>query len=736
MVGFPITRSNSLMATNRVPSPSHLGSSLIAESLNKISTSPENHPVNGTGATSENYNYRGFSSDSVHGKPLAEVNLQQQIGVLYNHLYGGGATNTVGLHHFTQVMNQGGESCIKTSNIQNGTKAALALFSLLSESDKGVVKDKAKDLYNAMDQLLKDPGSNKLLASADKKLKEFNSAIFIQMGLTEGPNREDKLNVICEKYLKQCVLTDIVAKLSGVVSADQLQRLQGEKSEVIETLYTSLNKKNEANIQLLKDGFFAHQKVRDKADQFHRLIEALESKTEFIAGIQLENAVSELLASPPNASTPLQAPPQAAPRSAPTSAPTHDYYMGSAATPASGANPLTFAPVNQFSPTISLGLGEVLSPLLAPLISVVNSLADQISKVSSSPDLLFPGGESSRHANRSDVGTQTPVAAANVNTQTEPEANDGDRLSTSPLNVFQKQTDIETLIVDAQPKIVIPVKDKVEEPVQANKTVSNQDAVLITQKVPMIEDETDSVATPSAAVSPGDTPPEVSPKKSAYALNSQGTLFGTQGGKLPLAQYAPVDSTNGAISGSSESTRYRNNYPSQAAQKNASSTDSQMADPLKSNGEENAEPTRLANTADSKLAGIGDAQDRAYALNSQGTFFGTQGGKLPLFPYKPAALTDGAISGSTESTRYRNSTSQAAQKSAEPSKLVNSAGSAFAGMRGAQGSSEFVDLLSSSRDNDAEKVHPKPSSLRRQGSNGPSMDKLTQQLINTPEAEK
>lgn len=143
---------------------------------------------------------------------------------------------------------------------------------------------------------------------------------------------------------------------------------------------------------------------------------------------------------------------------------------------------------------------------------------------------------------------------------------------------------------------IVPDEVKVEKQPQPATTVSKARPPLIEKEKPVIDDEIDSssasivdavsippltdkpvppvIPVPASSVEykvnsqANEVPSKAPVKKTTYQLNSQGGYFGTQGNVLPSYKDVPVVAlTNGAISGSSQSSSYRKSGMRYLAQK-------------------------------------------------------------------------------------------------------------------------------------------------------------------------
>lgn len=672
-----ISSSSRPVAMPRASSLSSRGSSSVAERLSGVSSSSENSPLLHMKSASEE-NCHCFSQNSAGGKPLPMVDGEKHIQALHLHL-SQGESSVENMADFSRIMNQGDESCIRASNILHGTKAALALFSMLPAEKRDSVTVEARSFYNAMAKLSENSGSANKQKNAEQKLEKFNKALLKASGLdNKSADKQNNLDDFCTHYLNEFVYSDVIEKLSGVITPEQLEVIKGNPEKITEVFYRDLNGTNNLMATTLGDGFLSHQGVNDKAAQMHELITKLEHKTEIIAGI-----ISNSLASDSPVASPI------AKRDFPDfpsreTAP--DYNMASPATP--NMAPPT-APANGAS-VISSVISPVFNNNFGELAPALNKIADVLERVISLENRLLPGdmngsAESTRHVDSSEVGTQTPEAPREIDPPTYAEA-----------------------VESMQP-----------EQIQLKTTVPLM-ATPIAQNEPTIEDETNFVSTRSVVLSQPEAPAMAPPKKPTSSLNAQGTFFGTQGAVLPkYSDAAPVALTNGAISGSSQSVSYRNSDTNRVAaqSKIAPLADTEMEGSSQPDNIQ-AKPMAplMAKPMDQKVLTSEDDIDGAstpspvvsppeapvmaapkkptYSLNSDGTAFGTKGVGIQSYREVPrVALTNGAISGSSQSASYANSDTKGQlaealksreEQSVKTTKSVNSAGSQFMGLNSTQ----------------------------------------------------
>ncbi|WP_145520448.1 hypothetical protein [Yersinia mollaretii] len=660
-------------AAPKVSSPSSFRNSSLAGNLSGVSSSSENSPLSHTKSASEE-NCHCFSQNSAGGTPLPVVDGEKHIQALHLHL-SQGESSVENMADFSRIMNQGDESCIRASNILHGTKAALALFSMLPAEKRDSVTVEARSFYNAMAKLSENSGSANKQKNAEQKLEKFNKALLKASGLdNKSADKQNNLDDFCTHYLNEFVYSDVIEKLSGVITPEQLEVIKGNPEKITEVFYRDLNGTNNLMATTLGDGFLSHHGVNDKAAQMHELITKLEHKTEIIAGIISNSLASDSPATSANADVP----------DSPRRAPAPDYNMASPATP--NMAPPT-APANGAS-VISSVISPVFNNNFGELAPALNKIADVLERVISLENRLLPGDTSigaSRLVERTEVGTQTPEAPLENDPPTYAEA-----------------------VESMQP-----------EQIQLKTTVPLM-ATPIAQNEPTIEDETNFVSTRSVVLSQPEAPATDLPKKPTSSLNAQGTFFGSQGAVLPkYSDAAPVALTNGAISGSSQSVSYRNSDTNRVAaqSKIAPFTDTEMEGSSQPDNIQ-AKPMAplMAKPMDQKVLTSEDDIDGAstpspvvsppeapvmaapkkptYSLNSDGTAFGTKGGGIQSYREVPrVALTNGAISGSSQSASYANSDTKGQlaealksreEQSAKTTKSVNSAGSQFMGLNSTQ----------------------------------------------------
>lgn len=636
-----ISNVRSTVATPRALLRSNSCSSSLASNLSGVSFSSEHSPLSYTKSAGEE-NCHCFSQNSAGGKPLPMVDGEKHIKFLHLHL-SQGKSSVCDLSDFSKVMNQGNESCIRASNILHGTKAALAMFCMLPADKRDSVTTEAKSFYKAMANMSKDSGSAK---SAEKELEKFNKALLKASGLTnKSADKERALDDFCTSYLNHFVYSDVIDKLSGIITPEQLKVIKDNPEKMIETLYHGLNETNNLMTGLLSDGLSAHHGVNDKASQMHLLITKLEHKTEIIAGLILNSLAPDSPAASPNADlpdSPLMAPEyNMAPPTAPaqgTSSPAPDYNMASPATPNNGMQ----------SPAISSVISPVFSPVFnnnfGELAPALNKIADVLERVISLENRLLPGNV---NVERTEVGTQTP---------------------------------------EAPQKIDLPTSDRVAQLRQPDNTGPKRVDQSMIQKTSNNDDETDSVSTRSAAAPQPEASPNVVPKETTSSLNAQGTFFGTQGAVLPKnsdtnrvadqSKMAPLADTK--IEGSSQPDKTQ---AMSMAQKTLTSRD---------NIDGASTPTPAATQPEAPA--VAPPKTPTYSLNAQGNFVGMKGA-LPSYKDAPrVAMTNGAISGSSESesyvdsdtSKYKQVTRRKNEAKENKAKSVNSAGSAFQGLYSTQ----------------------------------------------------
>ncbi|CNK33925.1 Serine rich protein [Yersinia mollaretii] len=664
---------NRWQATHKTSSPSSRSSSLVAGNLSGVSSSSGNSPLSHMKSVGEE-NCHCFSQNSAGGKPLPMVDGDKHIAAFCDHM-SQGESSVENMAGFSRMMNQGSNSCTVTSNIQDGTKAALALFSLLpAKENRDALKSQTKPFLKAMANLSESSNSINKQKTADKTLEKFNAALFKEFGLTHNADKKNNLDGFCNQYLNQYVYPDIIDKLSqsGLVDADQLKALQNNPAQALSTLYPGLNEKNDEKIDVLKNGFLTHEGTNNKAVQLHVLIEALEHKTQIIAGIISNSLASDSPAELSDANMP----------ESPQIASASHANMASPTTPANGANPLPSSPVNNLNPIFNNNpiINIDLNGVLDPIVRVIDRLVDKLEKVKPMDVRLSPGNmngsaEPTRPVERTKVVAQTLNAPLESDPPTYAEA----AQLQQPDNTEPKR--VEQLMVkttpNAQREVVPPADAGVGEPSRSDQTRPTPTAPLMAmpkvQKVPTSGDEIDGAPTPSTAAAQPETPAMSASKTSINSLNVQGSLVGTNGALPTYGKADAVALTNGAISGSSQSVSYRNSDTHKLAQKNSSSTAAQLVEAVKSREEHSAKAAK--------------------SVNSAGSQYRVQGGVIQSYGGSPrVALTNGAIIGSSESRRYRNSDTNLQadalksreEQSAKTPKSVNSAGSQFMGLGSAQ----------------------------------------------------
>ncbi|CNL58298.1 Serine rich protein [Yersinia aldovae] len=226
-----------------------------------------------------------FESNSVNGQPLRDVNSAIHIETFFNSLQEKGV-KIDNLDEFTKVMNQGGDSGLKKSTLKYGTKVALTLFNALPTGKQNdALMDKAQSFYNAMDKLSQKPDSTANKNLAYNALKIFTSDIYNEMGFSEKTGQEANLEKFCSDYLDRSVYSDVIAKLASVLSPERLEELKNNPEKVVEHLYVDQNRSNDSIIKELKKEFFGHKNTGDQMVVMSSLIQALEQKTQMIAGL-------------------------------------------------------------------------------------------------------------------------------------------------------------------------------------------------------------------------------------------------------------------------------------------------------------------------------------------------------------------------------------------------------------------------------------------------------------------
>lgn len=606
----------------RKPNPSNSYGPLVAENITKISTTSQSNPLD-VAKSSENNKCHSFCSDSANGKPLGDVNGTKNINFFYQYM-SKNSSKVNELEQFAKVMSQGNENSITSSNIMYGTKASLALFKFLPEDKIEKVKDQAVAFYKSMLTLSNDGTKEK---NANKALEKFSNAIFEQLGIdTNGANKQENLDSVCQKYLQDSVYPDIIEKLSTVLDVEQLQELKANPEIVLQKLYPELNKANDENISKLKEGFLKHKEGNNKAPQMFFLMTALEHKTQIIARRIEKNTSPDSAASQPNTEPHLQHSPPAEPpidydmglpaslpntkaysQRSPMPEPLIDYRSAPATTQPVGSFSPVFSPSINVSPIINNNINE----LLTPLAPVFNKLADALDRVTLLTERLLPGNiESTRRADIPDVVVPT--------TRGQSEKIISDVVTSGTTDKAEK---------------IVPDEVKVEKQPQPATTVSKARPPLIEKEKPVIDDEIDSssasivdavsippltdkpvppvIPVPASSVEykvnsqANEVPSKAPVKKTTYQLNSQGGYFGTQGNVLPSYKDVPVVAlTNGAISGSSQSSSYRKSGMRYLAQKNASPTAVELADARKAKETESTQAPKSLNASGSEFMGI------------------------------------------------------------------------------------------------------------------------------------
>ncbi|PNM19877.1 hypothetical protein A6J65_014125 [Yersinia enterocolitica] len=232
-----------------------------------------------------------FSSNSADGTtPLADVNTAKHIASFLKDL-GKDASNINALKNLTQAIDSCGERDLKHYTLNHGTKAALALFSMLPADKKDTkLMGAANEFYKAIEGLPKN------VPSAVGKMKNFIAAIADKMELTQKNSQtgQDNLQQFCSNYLQQHVYPDIIAKLDGKLSADDLQTLRENPKNVESHLYEAEHTKTNNMITELQKELFEFKDIGDQSIKIFSLIKALEHKTQIIATLTLapDTAVS------------------------------------------------------------------------------------------------------------------------------------------------------------------------------------------------------------------------------------------------------------------------------------------------------------------------------------------------------------------------------------------------------------------------------------------------------------
>ncbi|HHJ0101572.1 TPA: hypothetical protein ACQD71_003742 [Yersinia enterocolitica] len=225
-----------------------------------------------------------FSSNSADGTtPLADVNTAKHIASFLKDL-GKDASNINTLKNLTQVIDSCGERDLKHYTLNHGTKAALALFSMLPADKKDTkLMGAANEFYKAIEGLPKNA------PSAVGKMKNFIAAIADKMELTQKNSQtgQDNLRQFCSNYLQQNVYPDIIAKLDGKLSADDLQTLRENPKNVESHLYEAEHTETNNMITELQKEFSEFKGIGDQSIKIFSLIKALEHKTQIIATLTL-----------------------------------------------------------------------------------------------------------------------------------------------------------------------------------------------------------------------------------------------------------------------------------------------------------------------------------------------------------------------------------------------------------------------------------------------------------------
>ncbi|HDL6511394.1 TPA: hypothetical protein PXI76_003757 [Yersinia enterocolitica] len=225
-----------------------------------------------------------FSSNSADGTtPLADVNTAKHIASFLKDL-GKDASNINTLKNLTQVIDSCGERDLKHYTLNHGTKAALALFSMLPADKKDTkLMGAANEFYKAIEGLPKNA------PPAVGKMKNFIAAIADKMELTQKNSQtgQDNLQQFCSNYLQQNVYPDIIAKLDGKLSADDLQTLRENPKNVESHLYEAEHTKTNNMITELQKEFSEFKGIGDQSIKIFSLIKALEHKTQIIATLTL-----------------------------------------------------------------------------------------------------------------------------------------------------------------------------------------------------------------------------------------------------------------------------------------------------------------------------------------------------------------------------------------------------------------------------------------------------------------
>lgn len=518
-------------------------SSSLASNLSSVSPSSETSPLSHTKSAGEEQCHC-FSQNSAGGKPLPVVDGEKHIKFLHLHL-SQGKSSVCDLSDFSKLMNQGNESCIKASNILHGTKAALAMFCMLPEDKRDSVTTEATNFYKATVGMRNSYGKK---LSVHTELEKFNKALLKASGLAnKSADKQNNLDDFCTNYLNHFVYSDVIDKLSGVITPEQLEVIKGDPEKIIKTLYHDLNETNNLMNDTLKEGVSAHKEVLDKATQMHELITKLEHKTEIIAGIISKSLASDSPAASPDVNLP------ESPRTVP------DYDMAQSATPANGTPVTPF--VNNYNPVNNVNID------LRPLVDGLKGIQLLLTR-------LLPGNvnaEPTRHVESTEVGTQTPEA---------PRESEPTDETKSEKSVEQQE------LGNPQSKPKVPLM-----------------ATLSTQTASNDDDEIDGVSRSAVAPQP-ETPPNVGPKKTTYLFKVKRNVFDSQRSTPRYVDVPRVALTGGATIGTSESRSYRESDTHKLAQKNSSPTASQLADALKLSEEQGAKATKSVNSAGSEFQGL------------------------------------------------------------------------------------------------------------------------------------
>lgn len=278
-------------------SPAQNKSALAGNLAGVSTTHSQPYPVSSEGGGVSGGILR-FDPNSANGQPLGEVNKASHMGVLFNKL--GKNNPKIGdFETFTKVMTQGCERDLKNSALAHGIKSALALFDALpADKQDNSLLEKAGKLHKAMEKLTQQPDNTANKDSAYKAMKTLIADLSEKMGLSEKNAQAGHLDKFCADYLNKSVYPDIISKLAGKLSPDRLEELKKNPEKVVEHLYAGQNQTSNTMIETLKTEFFEHQKTGDKAVKMFSLIEALEQKTQLIAGLVPDIAEPGVQASP------------------------------------------------------------------------------------------------------------------------------------------------------------------------------------------------------------------------------------------------------------------------------------------------------------------------------------------------------------------------------------------------------------------------------------------------------